>query len=37
MNVFTNEYINNLESLITIFTVDKGIVKVLLLRKKEEP
>lgn len=37
MNVFTNEYINYLESLITIFTVDKGIVKVLLLRKKEEP
>lgn len=37
MDVFTKDYINYLESLITIFTVDKGIVKVLLLRKTEDP
>lgn len=37
MDIFTKEYVNYLESLISIFTVDKGIVKVLLIRKSEEP
>ena len=37
MDIFTKEYINYLESLITIFTVDKGIVKVLLIRKQTDP
>ena len=37
MDIFTKEYINYLESLITIFTVDKGVVKVLLIRKQTDP
>lgn len=37
MDSSTEKYYNILESLISIFTIDKGEVKVLLLRKKSEP
>lgn len=37
MSTFTKDYVNYLETLITIFTVDKGEVKVLLMRKSDEP
>jgi len=37
MNNFEKENINNMETLITIFTIDKGELKILLTRKKSEP
>lgn len=37
MSTFTKEYNNYLETLITIFTVNKGDLSVLLVRKKDEP
>ena len=37
MSTFTKDYNNFLETLITIFTVDKGSLSVLLVRKKDEP
>jgi 8-oxo-dGTP diphosphatase len=37
MNNFNNEGYSIIESLISIFTIDKGEVKVLLFRKKDEP
>ncbi len=37
MSTFTKDYVNYLETLITIFTVDKGEVKVLLVRKSDDP
>ncbi len=37
MNNFNNEGYSIIESLISIFTIDKGKVKVLLFRKKDEP
>lgn len=37
MSVFSKEYNNYLETLITIFTVDKGNLSVLLVRKKDDP
>jgi len=37
MSTFTKDYNNFLETLITIFTVDKGSLSVLLVRKRDEP
>lgn len=37
MSTFTKDYINYMETLITIFTVNKGNLSVLLVRKKDEP
>ena len=37
MSTFAKDYVNYLETLITIFTVDKGEVKVLLVRKSDDP
>lgn len=37
MATFTKEYNNYVETLISIFTIDKGELKVLLMRKKTEP
>jgi ADP-ribose pyrophosphatase YjhB (NUDIX family) len=37
MPLSKEEYINILEVLGTIFTIDKGVVKVLLQRKRTEP
>ena len=37
MNISSKENVNIVETLISIFTIDKGELKVLLLRKKSEP
>ena len=37
MNTSNNDYNNMIETLISIFTIDKGEFKILLLRKKTEP
>ena len=37
MNNYSNESHNMIETLVSIFTVEKGEVKILLFRKKDEP